>query len=611
MRLSTSLLSLAAVAGLAMGAQAQHPIQDANPNPTATGNAVSPQPHGGPGGRALGDVIAGPYDVETPTGDIRCLGVNQYGGSYWVTGSDSDDPIFTGQKIYQFDLNGNFIAEFVQTTTSAFWGHRDLADNETDGGTTMYAGNESGELNVYDMSGGTPVWSNAIAVATSQNVRGLAKQVGGNFFSGDFSSSVIEFDGAGVIVNTYANPGTAVYGACWDTTNSTLWLHGQDDNGFGNSNHMSEYTVGGGVLTPTGREFWHQSSSGGGIAGGADFYNDARNPDGDTIVGLSQDTPDNIVASNAVGTTPPPPPVQWVVNLPTGAPVPALDTCEGFEAYGGTVPAHMAVSELDAATGLFDPEAWCNIGQRGPTMGGASGNPPWMGTYALEMGLDPASSNYHNVRNALVIAYNGEGSTDQMMEFYAYDHGEESNGIDGAWVSNDGLNWDRVWSDWNALTLGAWENVTAVDLANAPNVDTSGDYFLMFGQEDNFPLGNLDGVQADEICITGTPGTGCNLTLAMRGTCPGQVTFSGSGATPGGMVCCLAAMGPGSAAIPAGVQCAGTVMGLDQTFFLAGITFADSQGNYSTTAFMGSQWCGMYGQVIDFNSCCTSNVIQL
>ena len=108
-----------------------------------------------------------------------------------------------------------------------------------------------------------------------------------------------------------------------------------------------------------------------------------------------------------------------------------------------------------------------------------------------------------------------------------------------------------------------------------------------------------------------TKAGGCNLVLRVSGSCPGQMTFSGSGATPGGMVCCLCAMGPGSATIPAGTQCAGTVLGLDQTYFLAGITFADSQGNFSSSGFMGPQWCGTYGQVIDFNSCCVSNVVQL
>ena len=126
------------------------------------------------------------------------------------------------------------------------------------------------------------------------------------------------------------------------------------------------------------------------------------------------------------------------------------------------------------------------------------------------------------------------------------------------------------------------------------------------------PVGLAGGNQGDS--PQGHPGQGslgCSLTLTVTGSCPGQMTFSGSGATPGGMVCCLCAMGPGSATIPAGTQCAGTVLGLDQTYFLAGITFADSQGNFSSSGFMGPQWCGTYGQVIDFNSCCVSNVVQL
>ena len=109
----------------------------------------------------------------------------------------------------------------------------------------------------------------------------------------------------------------------------------------------------------------------------------------------------------------------------------------------------------------------------------------------------------------------------------------------------------------------------------------------------------------------GAPAPAASLTLSMTGSCPGQMTFSGSGATPGGMVCCLMAAGPGNATIPAGIQCAGTALGLDSTYVLTGITFANAQGDFTTTSFVPGVWCGYYGQVIDFNSCCTSNVIQL
>ena len=530
-----------------MAAQA---AADVNPHPTTPTAAVTPQPVGSPGGRALGDVIRGPFDVETPTADIRCLGVAYQGGSYWVTGADSDNILVPGQKIYQYDLSGNLLTTTLQTTGSTFWGHRDMADDEFSGGTRLFAGNESGELNVYDMSSGLPMWTNAVAVGTTQTIRGLALQPGGNFFSGDFGASILEFDLAGTVVNTYINPGTAVYGAAWNTTDNTLWLYGQDDNGFGNLCHFSEYTVGGGVLTFNNREFWMQTTTNTGIAGGADFYADALNPDVDTIVGLSQDAPDQIVASNAIGSTPPPPPVTWIVNLPGSFLThPGGTLSEGFEGYGGTVPAHMAVSEFDASF-MPSPDAWCNIGQNGPTTGGASGNLPRTGTYCLEMGGNPGSPTGIEVRNALVIGLDGNG-LDLLMDFWAYDHGEETDAFDGVWVSDNGTDWFSVWGTWNDLTPATWEQVIGLDLAATPAV-TSGQFYLMLAQDDNFPLGNLDGVQVDDIDLTGPP---LGPTLSIANLVGGQVpTATVVNATPGDMVFfAYSFLGPGPTTLAAGV----------------------------------------------------------
>ena len=547
--------------------------------------------------------MAGPFDVETPTADVRCLGANYYGGSYWVTGTN--DPF--GPKIYEFDLNGVLLNTNLQTTTSPFWGHRDMADGENLGRTELYAGNETGELNVYDMSSGSPVWLTSIPVATSSTIRALAVDPNsGHFLSGDFSSPILEFDSSGTIVNSYPNPASDVYGAAWDTTNDTLWLHGQDDNGFGNSNHFHEYDLSGGSLSFTGREFWG-SNSPAGIAGGADFYADSRNPDSDTLLGLSQASPDEISAYNAVGTTPPPPPVSWIVNLPgTFVSIPAAGAVEGFEAYGGSVPAHMAVSELDAATGLADPEAWCNIGQRGPTTGGRSGNPPFAGSYALEMGLDPSSSNYHDVRNALVLGIDAGGKVLEL-DFQAYEHGEETDPIDGVWVSENGSDWWEVWSTWNSLLASQWNAIAAVDLSSTP-ADTSQSFYLMIAQEDNFPLGYLDGVQVDEIgfTVTGTVGP----VLAVTNLVAGQVaTATVTQATPGGLVYFAYSLaGGGPTAVPVG-PCGTVVADLSPPVLALPPVFADPSGTADVQALAPAGTAGrsVWLQAFDLPACAPSN----
>jgi hypothetical protein len=104
---------------------------------------------------------------------------------------------------------------------------------------------------------------------------------------------------------------------------------------------------------------------------------------------------------------PPPSGNMWTVNLPTtfgSAPF-----AEDFETGAGTVPSHMALTNIDPLTGLADVEAWCNVGQLAPCLN------PNGGLFALEMGLDPISTNYHNVRNAMVLGINGGGTSGLVL----------------------------------------------------------------------------------------------------------------------------------------------------------------------------------------------------
>ncbi len=220
----------------------------------------------------------------------------------------------------------------------------------------------------------------------------------------------------------------------------------------------------------------------------------------------------------------PPPPPAWP-NLPASF-VTADGYADDFEAHAGVLPGHMAANALDAGSGLADPEAWCVID-------GGSGLGASSGMYCLEMGLDPLSNNYHDVRNGLIVGLNGGGGTGMMLDFMYVDHGEELDTWDGVWVSDDGTTWNQASAGW-AGTASAWSSHAQVDL-DASGAAMSGDFYLLFAQDDNFPYGYLDGIGVDDISVAvpAPPGP----TLAVSGlVAGGTATIDLSYCTPNGVV---------------------------------------------------------------------------
>jgi hypothetical protein len=185
------------------------------------------------------------------------------------------------------------------------------------------------------------------------------------------------------------------------------------------------------------------------------------------------------------------------LNLPAGSTT--LPLVEDFEAAAGVVPGYMALTALDSATLLADPEAWCNIGNLAPCLN------PFNGSFNLEMGLDPISTNYHNVRNAMVLSIDPTGYTGAMtMSAAIIDGGEETAAVDGIWLSSDGVNWYSVVQGWGAFIgpTNTWESIDPLDLTSTA-VDTSVPFYLAFVQEDNFPYLDLDGIGVDDISVPG------------------------------------------------------------------------------------------------------------
>ncbi len=114
--------------------------------------------------------------------------------------------------------------------------------------------------------------------------------------------------------------------------------------------------------------------------------------------------------------------------------------------------------------------------------------------------------------------------------------------------------------------------------------------------------------QFDNVVISsGNP----SISLSVRGTCPGSVTVSWSGAQPNSTVALIFAKNTGSFVIPFG-PCQGTVLGLGANQIRLVNTFgAGSNGSGSRSGQAGSSACRGYLQMHDIPNCTLSNVAQL
>jgi len=304
---------------------------------------------------------------------------------------------------------------------------------------------------------------------------------------------------------------------------------------------------------------------------------------------------DNLTVSDQA-TPPPPPPTAWSVNLPTTfASAPLFD---GFEIHAGVVPASMAVTCLDAVTLLSDPEAWCNLGQLGPCLGGNSGLGPASGAYCLELGLDPASTNFHMVRNALVYGLNAASLQAPILDLSYVDFGEEYQPFDGLWISQDGLGWYRLLR-WDDLADGSWTAIQAIALDNTP-VDPALDFYLMFGQEDNFPYGDLDGIGFDDLDL-GSGGSPTGPTMQVQNLIAGQMaTFLVAGARKQSSVTIAYSLqGPGPTNTPFGLVDLANPIAV-----IPGNLLADAYGDASITVPVGLSAIGrsVYLQAVEFRT---------
>jgi hypothetical protein len=282
------------------------------------------------------------------------------------------------------------------------------------------------------------------------------------------------------------------------------------------------------------------------------------------------------------------------LNLP-GSFIAADGSCDDLESYGGVVPGHMATTSRNSTTLAADPEGWCTIA--GGTYASSSG------VRNLEMGLIPGTTNYHNVTNALVMGFDGAGTSNLQLDFNAIDHGEETQALDGVWLSKDGAEWFQVYGPWTPLPL-AWTAIH-VDLS-AHAARTSGNFYLAFVQEDNFPYANLDGIGVDDVCVGDPPPPPFSMTAS--GTCPGVRLFEVTGATPNGWVFWL--YGPAGSYTKPGGTCAGLTIDIRGPGATGGRLRADANGYTSLQLSAASYKCGTWkAQVVDLSTCAATNSV--
>ncbi len=287
---------------------------------------------------------------------------------------------------------------------------------------------------------------------------------------------------------------------------------------------------------------------------------------------------------------------QWPnLNLPTN--FLAAPFVEDFEVWNGVPPSFMAVTSLNGSTLLPDPQGWCSIA--GGTVASASG------VRHLEMGLQPGSTNYHNVRNSLVIGVDGSAAPGWELSFKVQDWGEESNAFDGVWISGDGVSWSYLIDGWTGYS-STWTQVSAVDLG-AAGIPLNGHFYLMFAQEDNYPYANLDGIGVDDVVISTAAGGGCGLDVTAVGTCPGRSTLEILGARPGSRVMLL--YGRLGSFIWSGTPCTGLALGMNRP--AVGAMWDPASMVNCLPVRLPPSACGMGVQAVDLDACCAGAVTVL
>jgi len=241
------------------------------------------------------------FDPETPTGDVRILGVEFDGVYFWFTGGND----LITHKLHKFDHDGNYIESFDQGTSST-WGWRDLAWD----GEYLYSSDEN-ELAIIDPATGQKIGELPMPTVFNPPLRALAwDPATDHFWSANWGSAIIEFDRTGNVVNSYANSKSA-YGMAWDDVSQGgpyLWVYSQDG---APATEISQFDPLTGLYT--GISFYAIDNSGNdAVAGGICFTTD-WDPSLGIVACVLQDDPDMAAGYEIT------PASQWLIVDPMSA----------------------------------------------------------------------------------------------------------------------------------------------------------------------------------------------------------------------------------------------------------------------------------------------------
>jgi len=228
------------------------------------------------GTRTVGDFLFD-VDIQAPTGDIRCLGVENVSGlhDWWVTGAAD----MQGGYLYQLSYDGQLLWRYSQGN-SAGWGWRDLAYD----GDYLYA-SDSYFIEQISVQNGS-VTGLKINSPISP-ARALAYDpVTDSFWTASYDSPIYNVFWNGSH-QTYDNPNSlSIYGMAMDPVNDILWTWSQDASGA----LASAFNPRTGIFT--GESWDGKTAPFSGDAGGSCIFQDPTH--GTVFAGLHQSNPDNV-----------------------------------------------------------------------------------------------------------------------------------------------------------------------------------------------------------------------------------------------------------------------------------------------------------------------------
>jgi len=216
-------------------------------------------------------------DVETVTGDLRCLGVENTGidHTWWVTGAAD----FYGAFLYRITYDGLVLTGYYPQGHTG-WGWRDLAFD----GSYLYA---SESYSIEQIDPATGLTTGLIIASPTSPARALAYDpASDSFWAANSRSSIYNIFRNGSYI-TYANPEKlSIFGMAMDEENDILWAWSQE--GAGTLASAFDPRIG----AFTGASWDGGAAPDNGVAGGACIYTDPAH--GLVFAGLHQSVPDNV-----------------------------------------------------------------------------------------------------------------------------------------------------------------------------------------------------------------------------------------------------------------------------------------------------------------------------